>query len=385
MWYETAKPFIESGDLAILGVVQEQHAERAQLYKQWKEFDFTIVQDATTDLNLNVVPIPILIDENGVVRDNRARPEKLQEFIDRKYELVTQATETSAPGSTPPLTSPTPTQAAALIASGNELLNFSKPQKVDQAIEAFKKAVELEPGSGKAHFSLGVAYRMRFDSPAVKPDDFQLASQNWSKALAIDPNQYIWRRRIEQYGPAMIKPYPFFEWVEQAIREIADRGDQPVTMNVRLTDAETARPAREFVADQQAAANPDPEAKVFPDKDGKIQVSPSVVPAIVKKGDPVRVHLQLTAQGGEFNHEAGPILLWIDEQSGGIPDKRLIEFTAGDEPAASKDRLLDFEFRTATDGGEKRTISGFLLCHVCDDDGVCFYLRRNFSIDIGLR
>ena len=385
MWYETAKPFVESGDLAILGVVQEQHAERAQLYKQWRQLDFKIVQDATTSLNLNVVPIPILIDEHGVVRNNRAQPEMLSEFISRDYEPVTESTEANAGVSVASSLERKERDVSRLIASGNELLNFSRPEQIDQTIDTFKKAVELDPGNGQAQFSLGVAYRRRFDSPNRQLDDFLQASQSWSRALATDPNQYIWRRRIEQYGPRMIKPYPFYDWVEQAISDIAKRGEKPVALVVRLTNAETAQPGREFEVDSQSALNPDPKSEITVDQDDRIQISPSVVPATVKRGESVRVHLQLSVQGGKFNDEAGPILLWIDKQSGGVPDKRLIECRADEKTRPEHDRILDFEFRTATGDAEKTTIEGFMLCHVCDDDGICFYLRKNFIIDIGVR
>ncbi len=389
MWYETAKPFVDRGELQIIGVVQEQHAERTRLYKQWKQFDFPIAQDATTELNLNVVPIPILIDEHGIVRDNRARPETLPDFIKQDFPPATQSagksTEDAAVAANVRASEPTSdaNQSATekLIADGNRLLNFSNPKKYDQAIAAFGKAVKSDPGSGKAHFSLGVAHRMRHDSVQRKPDDFELASQNWSAALAIDPNQYIWRRRIEQYGPRQIKPYPFYDWVRQANRDIAARGEQPIQLDVRLTDAETAQPARKFSAETAAAENPDPELKILLVEDSAMRVSSSVVPANVKPGEVVRVHLDLTLEGSEFNGEAGPILVWIDEKSKGQPEKRLLEFTANEGEKSVSHRSLEFEFQTSTDGGKETAIDGFLLCHVCDDAGVCVYRRRNFSID----
>lgn len=55
-------------------------------------------------------------------------------------------------------------------------------------------------------FRLGVAYRARYDSLLRQPGDFRKAVEHWERALALDANQYIWRRRIQQYGPRFDKP-----------------------------------------------------------------------------------------------------------------------------------------------------------------------------------
>ena len=42
-----------------------------------------------------------------------------------------------------------------------------------------------------------------YESAVRRPGDFQAAVDAWGSAPALDPNQYIWRRRIEQYGPRL--------------------------------------------------------------------------------------------------------------------------------------------------------------------------------------
>ncbi|MFK7770235.1 MAG: hypothetical protein AB8B55_23700, partial [Mariniblastus sp.] len=94
MWNEATKQLVADGKLIVIGVTQEQHAERCRLYKQWQQYDFPIVQDAFTELGLAVVPIPILIDEYGVVIANRMRrPNKISELVSQK----TEAPKTTAP------------------------------------------------------------------------------------------------------------------------------------------------------------------------------------------------------------------------------------------------------------------------------------------------
>ena len=70
------------------------------------------------------------------------------------------------------------------------------------AIDAYSHAVKLNPSDKNALFRLGVADRIRHESARRRPGDFQAAIDAWGRALWLDPNQYIWRRRIEQYGIA---------------------------------------------------------------------------------------------------------------------------------------------------------------------------------------
>ena len=373
MWHKKAKPFVESGELAILGVVQEQHAERALLYRQWKQYEFPIVQDATTSLNLAVVPIPILIDEHGIVRKTRARTKDLSKFMEQSFEK--DAAE---------LPKRKRSEVNLQIDQGNQILHrtgSTKSEDIESAIDCFSKALELDPKNGKAMFSLGVAHRMRFDSSDSKSEDFKAASSNWSSALASNPNQYIWRRRIQQYGPRLGKPYPFYDWVDDAIADIKRRGETPVELTVALTGTEIAAPVRTFTAVGPAEKNPDPDAKILEADSGLVDLATSTVPAKVKPGGTVRVHLHMKALKGKWNSEAGPMSIWINESSLGTPEKRLIEFSSGADADSRSARNLDFEFQTKK-SSEEPEVEGFVLFHFCDEQGVCSYLRENFKVKI---
>ncbi len=58
----------QSGDVQMLGIVQEQHPDRARLFMQWKQMDWPVMVDSLNLLNVSVVPITLLIDERGIVR-----------------------------------------------------------------------------------------------------------------------------------------------------------------------------------------------------------------------------------------------------------------------------------------------------------------------------
>ena len=67
----------------------------------------------------------------------------------------------------------------------------------------------------------------RHESEHRRDGDAQAGVVRWTEALTANPNQYIWRRRIQQYGPRLDKPYNFYFWVAEARKEIRDRGEEP--------------------------------------------------------------------------------------------------------------------------------------------------------------
>ena len=82
------KPYVESGELIALGVVQEQHPDRTRLYRQWRQLDWPIFVDSMNTIDhVTVVPIPMAIDESGIVVDAEFGPKELDAFMKapRKY------------------------------------------------------------------------------------------------------------------------------------------------------------------------------------------------------------------------------------------------------------------------------------------------------------
>ena len=90
VWHATIQKLAPE-NLAVIGVVQEQHSERTKLYKQWKQYDFPIAQDPVTKLGATVVPMFVGIDEHGIVRNNRLRPGGLAKFLATEFEAPTTA------------------------------------------------------------------------------------------------------------------------------------------------------------------------------------------------------------------------------------------------------------------------------------------------------
>jgi hypothetical protein len=204
---------------------------------------------------------------------------------------------------------------------GDGLILWGGPKRLNDAIDAYAAATRADLRDGRAFFRLGVALRRRYESAAQPENDFQAAVENWGRALELDPNQYIWRRRIQQYGPRLGKPYPFYDWVPEAERAIRERGERPVELPVRPEGAEIAKPTQGFEAFPSATA-PDPTGQVARIEPGSVTAEVTVVPRAVVPGQAARVHVvfRVAAPPGKvhWNNEAEPLRWWLDPPEGWV-------------------------------------------------------------------
>jgi hypothetical protein len=397
VWNEKTKQLVADGKLTVLGVVQEQHAERARLYKQWKQYKFPIAQDSITGLGLAVVPVPVLIDEHGYVMKTRLRPSEIDSFISQPaappetpvpkldaQQVTVDWLKANSKGK-PPI--------EFSVAMGDALLRSNSAKATRAAIDWYRSAgavaiLKKRSEIGQIQFRLGVAHRTLFDQTGgdgQNPDDFSKASHAWSRALEKNPNQYIWRRRIQQYGPRQIKPYPFYDWVELAQQEISGRGETPVELLTPLSGAEIAQPGRRFEARVADDKNPDPQSRIAPDDEQLIRIHATVVPNEVVAGQPVRIHLRFDPQIGKWNNEAEPMQVWINDSESGTPSASRLVHANAKEPSSNEPRVLEFEFETSQDASAQIDLTGFALYFVCKtEDGQCLYRRQEFTIPIKL-
>ncbi len=380
---------MRKGELVVLGVIQEQHAERCRLFAQWQGFEWPIVQDSFTEIGLAVVPVAVLIDEYGIVISNRPRRNEITDLVAQSTKPPAvaapklSANETTVEFKTE-LFKQNKAEPIARVGMADAILKW-QPKQVASAIEHYRKAAAALGAkhelANAIRFRLGVAYRKLFDLEGGKStQQFQLASESWSAALAGNPNQYIWRRRIQQYGPGLSKPYPFYDWVEKATSEIAARGETPIALTVPLTGSEISAKQKRFKRASSTSENPDPNREITADS-SLVLVEASLVPAEPKPGDTVRVYLHFQTQGGKWNNESTPMQIWI-EPSGGESNKRLIEVQNGKSATSTESRWVEFEFQLDK-AASQATISGFALFNVCEaDDGACLFRRKEFKIPV---
>jgi len=371
----------------LMGVIQEQHPDRCRLFMQWKEMGWPIAVDALNILGFDAVPITYLIDEQGVIRFVNPRPPDLETFL---------ATTYPAPGALPAvpdgspeiasLVPPDPGTSAEWRDYADALFLWGDEKRLGEVIDAYTRALASAGDDGPLHFRLGTAYRRRYDSPLRQTADFQRAVDQWSRALAINPNQYIWRRRLQQYGPRLTKPYPFYHWVDQARVDIRDRGEQPVELVAEPGGAEVAAPEKAFEAQARAESEPDAEGRVTRDPGRFVQVEATVVPPVVAPGEVARVYLVLRPNEGvkaHWNNEVDPLLVWVTPPDGWGVDRTALTTTPPPEAVSSEPREVQFEVKAPEDAEGRAIVSAYTLYYVCEDvDGVCLYRRQDLSIPL---
>ena len=376
-WHDATQQIEPANAFATVGIIQEQHPERCSLFMQWKQLDFPILVDALDLLEVQVVPITLLIDEHGVIRERvspRGNPrEKLTAFLAESFEPPPAET-------TQPATNPTPrARAETLLLSGNDA-------ELDPAIALLHKAFAADPKDGWAAFRLGVAYRMRYDSALGQASDFSAAVDWWSTALKLDPNNYIWRRRLQQYGPRLDKPYPFYDWVATARSEIEARGESPLPLFIEPAGAELAQPQRTFDAGATLADEPDPEGKVRRDPGKFVHAEALTVPREVQPGRTVRLHLEFRpneAADAHWNNEARGLRVWLTPPVDWQADRRMLDVSNPEDAVSDEVRRVEFELAAPEGARGTVEVPAYALYYVCESvDGMCLYRRQDLTVPI---
>jgi hypothetical protein len=405
VWHKATRKWVEEGRLVVLGITQEQHPDRCRLFAQWQQFDWPILWDPINAMESTAVPIVVAIDEHSIVRSVRPRPESIErEFLNVKFAddaprdtVRDSGRETGAevrPARRPDLAglrnrAEQSESSRAHRELGDALVLWGGSNEIGRAIDAYSHARRLDADDAATRFRLGVAYRLRHDSPGRQPADFQRAVEHWEQALTANPNQYVWRRRIQQFGPRLDKPYPFYDWVAEARRAIAARGESPVSLTVDPYGAEIASPTRTFTAEPSAAASsPDPAGKIHRDLDRLIECEVTLVPSRIRPGGTARVHITMqpnSAKKSHWNNEAEPLRVWVDTPDGWQSSQRLVTAPAVTEPTSLEVRRIDFEVQAPADATGKIKLPAYAIYYVCEDaDGRCLFLRQDFEIPIAV-
>ena len=392
VWNQKLEKYVKDGKLVVLGIAQEHHPQRNRLFTQWHGIDWPVLHDPINLMQVRGVPIEVAIDEHGIVRATRVKAETLErDFINKTFSAKGAKASKPVKATRPDLVAlrrraEQTRSAGAWRELGDALVLWEGVAKVDDAIEAYTQATRVGIEDGDAHFRLGVCYRMRYESEQRRVADFQKAVDHWTIARSINPNQYIWRRRIEQYGPRLTKPYPFYDWVETAGKEIKARGGKPIELKMPPTGSELAQHDSTFDGGGGDVTSPDPKGRVFRDKQKTILTEVTVVPPVAKPGDTVRVHVTLRPNDklkAHWNNEAQPLRLWIDPPEGFEVQPRLLTAPQGDKTETVEPRRLEFEVRTPSEARGTFTLKAYALYYVCEDTGgVCMFLRQDVPVTV---
>lgn len=379
----------------VLGVTQEQHPDRCRLFAQWKQFDWPILHDPINVFQSQAVPIVVAIDEHGIVRDVRPRPDSFERgFLNKVFEDDSQRKVSPIVERQKDLTlleraARSKGDAQIWRNYGDALVLWGGPSRVDDAIAAYTQTVKLNPADADSLFRLGVCYRTRHESPSRRVGDFQTAVDFWGNALALDPNQYIWRRRIQQYGPRLDKPYPFYDWVQRAAADIKTRGETPVVLSAQPYGAEIARPLRRFTVEDASRSSPDPHGRINRDAKGLIQTEVTVVTTTGTAGRIWRIHVTFVPNRRRkvhWNNESAPLRLWVEAPKGWEISRQLLLAPQGKKPETNEIRRLDFEVKAPDTATGRTRLNAYALYYVCEDvGGTCLFLRQDMKVDIVFR
>ena len=401
VWHEGTAGWVKDGKLVVLGVTQEQHADRCRLLAQWKGFDWPILHDPINVLESLAVPILVAIDEHGIVRSTKPMLANFKaDFLDRKF--ADDAKGAAPRHVTPALKKDTgqpdwdalraqakkTDSADVWRALGDALVLWGSDKTLDEAMSSYEHAAKIEPKNGPAWFRLGVCNRRRYESAHPQSGDFQSAIDHWGKALDLDPNQYIWRRRIQQYGPRLDQPYSFYDWVTQAEKAIRAHGAEPIALTGRPAGAEIAYPIKTLPS-AAAARAPDPDGKILRDVGGLILAEVTVVPGQVRAGKSARIHVVLRPNPklkAHWNNEAEPLRLWVESPKGWQVSDRLLTANIPKKAVTEELRTLTFEVIAPADASGKQRLSLYALYNVCNDgDAQCQFLRLDVRVDIAIQ
>ncbi|MEO1084815.1 MAG: hypothetical protein AAFY88_11290, partial [Acidobacteriota bacterium] len=282
-----------------------------------------------------------------------------------------------------------PDPAERTVDAADQRFLWGGPDALDAAIAGYRLALaEAADGVdlGAVHFRLGVSLRRRADSSMRRDGDFAAAIEHWGRALDADPNQYIWRRRIQQYGPRLEKPYSFYDWVDEARREIVARGETPAELDVEPRGAELAHPSRDFKAVDADAEPPIHAHRIHRDEKGLVRLEQTLVPGQVTPGSAARVHLTFRPNAeikGHWNNEADDMEVWLEAPEGWKLDRRRLTVANPPQLVSGEERRLELEVRSPADArpGADAELQGFALYYVCEDiRGTCLYRRHDFTV-----
>lgn len=369
-WHARTKDLVKGGKLLVAGLAPEQHGDRMALFLQWKGMqDMPVMLDSFNLLGLKAVPTTVLIDESGLIRFRNPSKEELNRFLDLPAAEVGTASR-----------APRPVPAMAGLDQPNLAL--------EHLMTRVPNAPGMEPDATLL-FQFGVAFRKRFDSPLRGEGDFAQAVDCWRKALELDPSNYIWRRRLQQYGPRLDKPYPFYNWIVQARKDITARGDTPLPLVTEPTGAEIAHPAGKS-ADKEAAKippHPDPDNKLPRETGAFFSFEHTVVPHTSKPGSAVRVFVEtrpLNGHNAKWNDEAGLSSIRVVSPKGWTAQPAWLPLRPSGPDALTETRRVEFELRRkkdapSPDAPPECTVQVFT--HVCHGrEGTCEFRRRDVPI-----
>ena len=179
----------------MLGVIQEQHADRCRLFQQWKGLDFPFVQDALNSNGIQVVSVYVAIDEHGVVQ-GRPRDSKtfVADFIEQDFEAPTEKlpvidTKLATVAHWRAQLRESDSTANQIRLADSLIVWDGNAAVVREATRLYERAGQGESKRSDIRFRLGVARRLLYELDGRSDaSEFASALSDWESALQLNPN-----------------------------------------------------------------------------------------------------------------------------------------------------------------------------------------------------
>jgi hypothetical protein len=163
----------------------------------------------------------------------------------------------------------------------------------------------------------------------------------------------------------------------------------PVALSAEPGGAEFAAPAKAFSDAPVQAKEPDPEGRITRDQIGLIHTDVTVVPAVVKPGDTVRVHVEFrpnTLLKAHWNNEVDGLVFQVKPPAGWTAAPAQQQLPLPDTAVSTEPRRVEFELQAPDDASGSMTIPAYALYYVCEDvSGTCLYRRLEVPVVIAVQ
>ena len=392
-WRERTRQAVADKKLVLLGVMEEQYADRCRLFAQWKGIaDVPILHDPLNLAAVGHVPMVVGVDEHGFVRLIDPDPDRLEKnFIRRTFKYNPKERRPAVEDLTDPRYTKRMAREARTAAGwrrhGDALVLGGLGPQIDEAITTYPSAIELDADDGLAFFRLGVAHRIRYDRPERQPGDFQAAIDAWKQAVRKSRKNAVFRSRLAQYGLRFDRSVAMYRWILTARKKITERGESPEKLAVEPIAVELAKPRKNFKSVKSAGTDGDAGSGATPDDQPLVAFESVVVPSVSakkKRYAQVLLVFRPSGLGAQWDNRGDPLRVWLDPPDGVKLSRRFAAFKNPESAGSSEERTLNFEVKLPK--SSKRwpvTIKGHALYRVSSGgDAAARLLRRDFQVKV---
>ena len=132
----------------MVGILEEQHPDRARLFMQWKRMEWPLLVDSYNLLAVPYVPITLALDEYGVIRaihPPMQKPGEIEQFLGQTFERPANYRETKpAVPNLSRLRPPAPSSPGqAWKEYGDALAVWGGPDRLSQVISAYQEILRM--------------------------------------------------------------------------------------------------------------------------------------------------------------------------------------------------------------------------------------------------